>query len=118
MRSPISPKSIKNRRRCSSPGIKPLRNNSNQENIKVIVRVRPALQTEKRVCVVVRNDDRISIRNGGLETAYHFDHVARSSTRQAEMMSLVGQPATDKCLAGYNATVFCYGQTGSGTTLS
>lgn len=74
------------------------------------------MHAEKRVCVVVRNDDCISIRNAGLETAYHFDHVARSSTRQAEMMSLVGQPAADKCLAGYNATIFAYGQTGSGKT--
>eukprot|EP01083_Nonionella_stella_P080076 219842_1 len=90
------------------------------ENIKVIVRVRPPLRTEKKQCVeanethsqifVTKEDDQ--------KDRFTFDHVAAHNTKQIEMMQLIGKPIADKYLSGYNATIFAYGQTGSGKTFT
>ena len=43
---------------------------------------------------------------------FTFDYVGSEETGQEEVFDSVGRPLSDACLAGYNATVFAYGQTG------
>jgi hypothetical protein len=47
---------------------------------------------------------------------YSFDHVAGPTSTQFELFQKVGMPITERCLSGYNGTIFAYGQTGSGKT--
>ena len=47
---------------------------------------------------------------------FTFDHVIGADGSQEDVFLQVGKPITDRCLAGYNGTIFAYGQTGSGKT--
>ena len=49
---------------------------------------------------------------------FTFDFVGSEATAQEEVFDCVGRPLSDACLAGYNATVFAYGQTGAGKTFT
>ncbi len=89
-----------------------------QQNIKVIVRVRPPVEEEKKLCVEVNDDTQISISDFNTTSNFVFDYVAGMETKQIEMMQIVGKPITDLCLTGYNGTIFAYGQTGSGKTFT
>jgi Tfp pilus assembly pilus retraction ATPase PilT len=44
--------------------------------------------------------------------------VAAPRSSQYEIFQHVGKPITDRCLSGYNGTIFAYGQTGSGKTFT
>eukprot|EP01084_Bolivina_argentea_P140715 247334_1 len=87
-----------------------------KQNIQVIVRVRPPVEEEKKLCVEVNNHNQICISDNNTINNFNFDYVAGMNTKQIEMMELVGKQVTDKCLKGYTATIFAYGQTGSGKT--
>jgi kinesin family protein 6/9 len=41
-----------------------------------------------------------------------------SNASQERTFDIVGRPAVDACLAGYNGTVLCYGQTGAGKSFT
>lgn len=47
---------------------------------------------------------------------FKFDHVLNHAAGQSDVFDLVGYPLVDNCLAGFNSTVFAYGQTGAGKT--
>lgn len=47
---------------------------------------------------------------------YNFDNVFGEQADQAMLYADVVQPILDEVLAGYNCTVFAYGQTGTGKT--
>ena len=73
---------------------------------------------------MVQSED--SQRHGGVtradesqrvnETSFSFDHVYDAQSSNQQIFEEVLQPGVAKCLEGYNFTVFCYGQTGTGET--
>lgn len=87
-------------------------------NIKVAVRCRP-LNSKERVngeqtCVKVY-PDQIILTNPDNKTEEHsfaFDLVFPDDISQEEVWCKVGQPILGKAIAGYNSTIFAYGQTG------
>ena len=46
--------------------------------------------------------------------SFRFDQVGDAGTDQAAVFEAVGRPISDAALAGFNATVFAFGQTGAG----
>jgi kinesin family protein 5 len=49
---------------------------------------------------------------------FAFDHVFPPSTTQVNFYETTGKPVVTSCLAGFNGTVFAYGQTSSGKTFT
>ncbi|GLC72382.1 hypothetical protein PLESTF_001241600 [Pleodorina starrii] len=47
-----------------------------------------------------------------------FDQVLPETTAQQDVFELAGLVAVDNCLAGYNSSIFAYGQTGAGKTFT
>lgn len=66
------------------------------------------------------NDNRVVFRmpksspSHRSEYAFAFDHVYDAESTQEEVYERTARPLVDDFVAGYNATVFCFGQTGSG----
>ena len=50
--------------------------------------------------------------------SFRFDQVGDAGTDQATVFEAVGRPIADAALAGFNATVFAFGQTGAGKTFT
>ncbi|KAJ9459471.1 Kinesin-like protein [Diplonema papillatum] len=108
---------------------------STNENFKVVIRVRPPapreLEGEKPFYSIVRipqDDDHTSITiiehldtedgRGGVYSSQHFtfDRVYEESAQQKDVYENTARPAVEAVLAGYNATMIAYGQTGTGKT--
>mmetsp|Transcript_20807 Transcript_20807/g.32098 ORF Transcript_20807/g.32098 Transcript_20807/m.32098 type:complete len:169 (+) Transcript_20807:321-827(+) len=97
--------------------------------VKVCVRVRPLNDREKSL---PNNASRLSVENESHSILvereptsrndpvnskkYNFDYVADESMSQQELFDQVAKPIAQSCLAGYNASIFAYGQTGAGKT--
>ncbi len=47
---------------------------------------------------------------------FTYDTVLGQESTQADVFEAAGRPIADNCVAGYNATIFAYGQTGAGKT--
>lgn len=84
-------------------------------NIKVAVRCRPLNNREKALgdakCVKF-NDNQLTITGPGKEEHHFaFDVALGETSSQEEVWTNVGVPIMDKAFAGYNGTIFAYGQT-------
>ena len=94
--------------------------NAEDENVKVLVRVRPLNSREacfNKKCLTVDSDNRTVIINSKPQPkVFAFDHVCGEDSTQEQIFHAVGRKLTDSCLQGYNGTIFAYGQTGSGKT--
>ena len=96
-----------------------------EENIQVIVRVRPLLPHEAGgewlagEAVLVEDDETVRIRSGeagrSVSLRCRYDAVLGPEAPQDAVYSRVRSCASS-VLDGYNATIFAYGQTGSGKT--
>ncbi|KAG5508213.1 hypothetical protein JKF63_05469 [Porcisia hertigi] len=92
------------------------------ENIKVLVRCRPLSEKEKSVghktCVdldMVQNS--VTVKSIiGEPDRWTFDAVINNSFSQEDIFTQFIMPLTESVLGGFNATVFAYGQSGSGKT--
>lgn len=91
--------------------------------VKVIVRTRPANQFElkednNKVCFNVATTETCMLQVQGKNDPYTFtfDNVFGQDSRQIEVFEAAGIPTVDNVLAGYNSTIFAYGQTGAGKT--
>lgn len=92
--------------------------NMNEVNIQVAVRIRPLLPQEllrhHSECVkVVPGSAQVIVNPDRLFT---FDYAFSPSASQEEVYRSCIQPMVRSLMDGYNATVFCYGETGSGKT--
>ncbi len=95
-------------------------------NIKVIIRFRPFNETETDLfkegvgyqsCEFI--DDKSVImknRDSGGEHNFRFDRIFKPDSSQPSIYDYVGKGTLDDVLNGYNGTIFCYGQSGSGKT--
>ena len=94
--------------------------NKDDDNIKVILRIRPKNQNELKT---LNNFYRIDHLNNVLyintptnKKYYNFDYIASEESNQTEIFMKSAKSICDYVLEGYNGTIFVYGQTGSGKT--
>ncbi|KAJ1402313.1 P-loop containing nucleoside triphosphate hydrolase protein, partial [Ochromonadaceae sp. CCMP2298] len=113
-----------------------------QTNFKVVIRVRPPLPRElggdvpfqnivavddrEQVITVSENLDAVLdeegqvVANPGPYTTHTFvfDYVYDQTCTQRQVYETTAKPVVDCALQGYNATIFAYGQTGTGKTFT
>lgn len=93
-------------------------------NIKVIVRCRPLNEKERNdpnneEVVRIRNNEVIVTLNRNnevYEKKYNFDYVCDPYVNQKSIFTNYVFQIVDEVLEGFNCTLFCYGQTGTGKT--
>ena len=83
-------------------------------NISVIIRIKPEDYSQKYAPIDVSNSNSISILSENKE--YFFDYIGEEKSTQNEIFERCGKKICDYALEGYNGTIFAYGQTGSGKT--
>ncbi|XP_046743354.1 kinesin-like protein Klp61F [Diprion similis] len=95
------------------------------QHIQVFVRVRPANDAEKlgkssTVVEVPSSKDVIVYEKpqDKLSRKFTFDKVFGPLSKQVSIYQAVVSPLVEEVLAGYNCTVFAYGQTGTGKTFT
>ncbi|KAJ3174968.1 kinesin motor protein cin8, partial [Irineochytrium annulatum] len=97
---------------------------SSNENIHVVVRIRPRNAKELKenspvfITTAAAQSKELTVRSqgeGGSKT-YHFDKVFGPQADQELLFTDVVAPMLDEVLQGYNCTIFAYGQTGTGKT--
>lgn len=92
-----------------------------QGNIRVICRVRPINDVERRsgedvdVTEIPNEDELLIQRDPQTKAKYEYDRVFGQQSTQSEVFEAV-QPLCVSVLDGYNVCIFAYGQTGSGKT--
>lgn len=92
-------------------------------NVQVAVRCRP-LNTEERksgqATVVNCDSENRSVKvaygpvGKKIMKSFTFDKVFGMYSRQEEVFESIVRPIVDETLAGFNCTIFAYGQTGTG----
>jgi len=94
-----------------------------KECVQVCIRCRPlnSLETEQRKVVNIDKERGIV----QLESVDHkqphgftFDHAYPETISQREIYDDIGPTIVDGVMAGYNGTIFAYGQTGTGKTFT
>ncbi|KAG7391568.1 hypothetical protein PHYBOEH_006652 [Phytophthora boehmeriae] len=90
-------------------------------NVRVCCRVRPQNAKELTMagaqrCVATENDCIEVKTSDGSPQKFTFDHVFAEETDQRAVFESVALPVVQDIMAGYNATIFAYGQTSSGKT--
>lgn len=88
-----------------------------RQNVRVICRVRPTNAREIReggtTCVKC-GEEQIDVQSDGGNNKFNFDRVFGMESTQVEVFQESAAPLIADVLAGYNATIFAYGQTGTG----
>ncbi|XP_063902565.1 kinesin-related protein 3-like isoform X3 [Zophobas morio] len=89
-------------------------------NIKVMVRFRPLNNSEinsnKNLCVHFVDNTTVLLKDNS--TPFIFDHIFASHSTQSEVFDKAAKNVVEDILAGYNGTVFAYGQTSSGKSFT
>ncbi|XP_024887827.1 kinesin-like protein Klp61F [Temnothorax curvispinosus] len=95
------------------------------QHIQVFVRVRPINQSEKvgksiPVLELPSNKEVVvhERSQGNHSKKFTFDKVFGPSSKQIDVYNAVVSPLLEEVLAGYNCTVFAYGQTSTGKTFT
>lgn len=96
--------------------------------MKVVIRCRPLNSLEKgrsehTIVQMDPTDGRIELHaeqqgNDEPPKVYTFDNVFPPGTSQVEIFDVTAKPIVDNVLTGFNGTIFCYGQTGTGKTFT
>lgn len=91
-------------------------NDASECNIKVVCRIRPQSDAETKAggSIVVKFPSNETVIHSG--RAYTFDRVFKPSASQELVYTEAAKPIVSDVLAGYNGTIFAYGQTASGKT--
>ncbi|XP_059094614.1 kinesin-like protein KIF3A [Tigriopus californicus] len=104
------------------------------DNVKVVVRVRPlnGQEIEEKYAVVVQVDQingevRLEPHMSAFSTSmsrespakvFAFDNVFGPDSTQLDVYNRVARPIVENVIQGYNGTIFAYGQTGTGKTFT
>ncbi|GFR41403.1 hypothetical protein Agub_g2083 [Astrephomene gubernaculifera] len=96
------------------------------DSVRVFVRVRPPTEQElasdkheQCLSVIGSRTLQLMVKDKGNSThRFMFDQVLPEDTPQQDVFDLAGLVAVDNCLAGYNSSIFAYGQTGAGKTFT
>ncbi|XP_055389957.1 kinesin-like protein Klp61F [Condylostylus longicornis] len=99
------------------------RNEKTNQNIQVYVRVRPANNRDRMIrsldVVDVVGTKEVVCRSSldsKVTKKFYFDRSFGPNSKQSDVYQTVVAPLIEEVLAGYNCTVFAYGQTGTGKT--
>ena len=96
-----------------------------KDNVRVVVRCRPLFGkelAEQRQRIVEMDVPRgqVTLTNpkspGEDARKFTFDRIFDWTCTQREVYEGAAKPIVDACIEGFNGTVFCYGQTGTGKT--
>ncbi|KAK9683136.1 hypothetical protein RND81_10G119000 [Saponaria officinalis] len=79
-----------------------------------VVRMRPLNKDEEDGEMIVQKLSNESLSING--HTFTYDSVADTESTRLDIFQLVGSPLVENCLAGFNTSVFAYGQSGSGKT--
>lgn len=101
--------------------------NKSSESVKVVVRCRPLnqredssgppggiIQMDLRLGQVILRNPRAAASEP--QKTFTFDGVYDASSKQRDLYDESVRPLVDSVLAGFNGTIFAYGQTGTGKT--
>lgn len=94
------------------------------ENVQVILRVRPINRKETEAgfkeCVAVDlSANSVTVNGAGIDgRQFAFDAVYTNAFAQKDVYLQSIHPVVETVLQGYNATIFAYGQSGTGKTFS
>ena len=91
------------------------------DRIKVVCRIRPAknaAENSMRRFVNFQDTTTVVVNTFPEPKIFTFDYVADEVTSQEDMFQIVGLPYAQACIEGYNGTILCYGQTGTGKTFT
>jgi hypothetical protein len=92
---------------------------TNNSKIQVTLRPRPLDYNSDSI---ENSPWNIDLANSQIEHAdigsFQYDHVFSTSDSNENVFEIVAAPILEKCLNGYNGTIFAYGMTGSGKTYS
>lgn len=95
------------------------RGSSQRENVRVVCRIRPTNQKEitsgGTTCVKF-TDTTVEVGVDDGSHAFSFDRIFGPESSQIEVFEYTATPLVQDVLSGYNATIFAYGQTGTGKT--
>eukprot|EP00092_Neocalanus_flemingeri_P041701 GFUD01045420.1.p1 GENE.GFUD01045420.1~~GFUD01045420.1.p1 ORF type:complete len:843 (+),score=287.48 GFUD01045420.1:73-2601(+) len=89
---------------------------SSETNLVVAVRVRPMLPREKESVVDINGGSQVVL--AAANKIYNFDRIFGSEVCQEDIYRELVNNVVQKVLEGFNATVFAYGQTGTGKTFT
>lgn len=79
------------------------------------------LEKKNQNIVDLRRDREVVVRdrtNAALTKTFTFDRAFGPLSKQIDVYKSVAQPMIAEVLAGYNCTIFAYGQTGTGKTFT
>lgn len=98
------------------------------ENVRVVLRVRPLNECEVSsgyhdIVKAERVSNTVYVINPKSTTEeppkiFTFDTVFGTDSTQVDVYNETARPIVEKVLAGYNGTIFAYGQTGTGKTFT
>ena len=104
-------------------------NKSNTKNVKVFIRFRPANEVESSLLqnnygwlvpkyisdtqLGIYSDKTVKNINNSI---FSFDKIFTPKSNQLDIYSNIGSLIVEDIMAGYNGTIFAYGQSGSGKT--
>eukprot|EP01059_Diplonema_ambulator_P004010 TRINITY_DN13709_c0_g1_i1.p1 TRINITY_DN13709_c0_g1~~TRINITY_DN13709_c0_g1_i1.p1 ORF type:complete len:1010 (+),score=216.73 TRINITY_DN13709_c0_g1_i1:37-3030(+) len=92
--------------------LSPIREVPADQNIQVLVRVRPS--EDPSDCVWTADPSRGTVTDD--EKSHDFDYIFPQTTMNADIWNSVGPRFIEAVTTGINGTIFMYGQTGSGKT--
>ena len=88
-----------------------------KQNVRVVCRVRPTNQKEIAnggITCVKHTDTNIEVMVDEGQNLFSFDSIFGAESTQLEVFQDTASPLIGDVLSGYNATIFAYGQTGTG----
>ena len=91
-----------------------------KQNVRVICRIRPTNQKELSsggVSCVKNTETNIDVGTEDGTASFAFDRIFGPESLQSEVFDYSAVPLINDVLTGYNATIFAYGQTGTGNIL-
>lgn len=94
---------------------------ASRQNVRVICRIRPVNQKEIQnggVTCVNYTDTAIEVKGEEGKNDFSFDRVFGPESTQVGVFEYAASSIITDVLAGYNATIFAYGQTGTGKVSS
>lgn len=87
------------------------------ENIIAIDDREQCITVSKNVDQVIDEDGQVVANPGPYSThSFVFDYVYGQNSTQKKVYETTARSVVDSALQGYNATIFAYGQTGTGKT--
>lgn len=89
------------------------------ENVRVVIRVKPANNEANQILEVDTNNTVVTVKrcqSTEPPKIYKFDYILNQNSTQTDAYCYTARPIVEKLFEGYNGTVLAYGQTGTGKT--